>query len=178
MLVRSACIGLKHYKTHSIAGLVIFAAVCISMFDFTTASFQNTPYLAYTLLFLLCAVFDAISIALKESIIRSQPLDQALFSFRVSVSQLIVGILILPAILAVSKEYENYGGSPLADAVDGSFLDFVVAYFTTGFECVFKMSPSDNSHCEFSFFYLLGYVLSIFIIQLSLTSVSLALLTS
>lgn len=71
MLLRSACIGLKHYTTHSIAGLVIFAAVCIVMLDFTLPSFQQNPYQAYTLLFLLCAFFDAVSNSLKESIVRS-----------------------------------------------------------------------------------------------------------
>lgn len=41
MLVRSACIGLKHYKTHTIASLVILTAVCISMLDFTLPSFKD-----------------------------------------------------------------------------------------------------------------------------------------
>lgn len=100
-----------------------------------------------------------------------------MFSFRVSVSQLIVGLLITPAILAISKEYENYDNSPLANvAADGSLSAFIGAYFATGFECVFSMSASDSSHCEFSLFYLIGYVVSIFVIQLTLSSVSVYLL--
>ncbi len=122
---------------------------------------------------MLCAVFDAVSNALKESIVRSQPLDQALFSSKVSISQLIVGLIITPVILAISKEYENYDGSPLAVPAEESLGKFFTAYFKTGFECVFSMSASDTSHCEFSLFYIIGYVVSIFVFQLTLTSVSL-----
>ena len=39
MLLRRAFIGIRHYNTHTIAGLIIFAAVCISMLDFTLPNF-------------------------------------------------------------------------------------------------------------------------------------------
>jgi hypothetical protein len=83
------------------------------MLDFTTEYYKTGPFLIYTILFFICAVFDSMSHALKESIVRSQPLDQDLFSFRVSISQFIVGMLIFPAIVAISKEYENYEYSRL-----------------------------------------------------------------
>lgn len=78
MLVRSACIGLTHYKVHSIAGFIIFIAVALSFGNFATSYYQSsaTPYLLYSLLFLACSVFDSMSHALKESVVRSQPLDQ------------------------------------------------------------------------------------------------------
>ena len=57
----------------------------------------------YALLFLLCSLFDVVSHALKESIVRSQPLNQEKFNFRISMAQLIVGIVITPFILQMSK---------------------------------------------------------------------------
>lgn len=49
-------------------------------------------------------------------------------------------------------------------AADGTLSEFFAAYFRTGFECVFTMSPSETSHCEFSLFYIVGYVVSIFVV--------------
>jgi len=42
-------------------------------------------------------------------------------------------------------------------------------------ECIFSVNEKRPGYvnCEFSFMFLIGYVLSIFILQLSLTSVSL-----
>ena len=73
MLLRSSCIGLEHYGVHTIAGVIVFAAVGISMLDFTTEYFKaNEPaFITYTGLFFLCALFNALSTALKESIVRS-----------------------------------------------------------------------------------------------------------
>jgi ABC-type transport system involved in cytochrome c biogenesis permease subunit len=71
MLVRSACIGLKHFKIHAISGLIIFLAVCISLLGFTTKDYQDSNFMPYALLFLLCSLFDSTSHALKESVVRS-----------------------------------------------------------------------------------------------------------
>lgn len=165
MLVRSCCIGLRHYTVHAIAGLVIFAAVCFNLLDFTTSAYQAQTFLPYALLFLLCSVFDSTSHALKESIVRSQPLDQEEFSFRIGISQLIVGIILTPAILKISQTYENYGDSPLAKYSDGSFGSFAENYFIYGTECIFSFKKNHpNDHCEFSLLYLLGYAISIFVL--------------
>ena len=124
MLVRSCCIGLIHYKVHAIAGFIIFAAVCINLLDFTTTAYQEYAYIPYALLFLLCSVFDSTSHALKESIVRSQPLDQEEFSFRISVSQFVVGLILTPAIISISQQYENYEISPLAAYQNDNFWVF------------------------------------------------------
>ena len=65
------------------------------------------------MLFLLCAFFDSASHILKESIVRSQPLEQEEFIFKISVSQFIVGLVITPAILMISKYFEDYGSSEM-----------------------------------------------------------------
>ena len=98
---------------HAIAGLIITAAVGINLFDVKKDSASD--YQPYVWLFLLCSVFDSASHALKESIVRSQPLDQEEFSFKISISQFVVGLLLAPAIIYFSQQEINYDGSRLAE---------------------------------------------------------------
>ena len=86
MLFRSCCIGLKHYPTHVLAGFIILTAVVVNMIDITDSKQDSDKYMHYALLFLLCSLFDVISHALKESIVRSQPLNQEKFNFRISLA--------------------------------------------------------------------------------------------
>jgi len=39
--------------------------------------------------------------------VRSQPLNQEKFNFKISMSQLIIGLILTPAILAISVSYSN-----------------------------------------------------------------------
>jgi len=73
------------------------------MFDFTSDKEDQEKYLPYAMLFLLCSLFDVVSHALKESVVRTQPLDQEKFNFKISISQFIVGLMITPAILSISQ---------------------------------------------------------------------------
>mmetsp|Transcript_21402 Transcript_21402/g.26340 ORF Transcript_21402/g.26340 Transcript_21402/m.26340 type:complete len:273 (-) Transcript_21402:549-1367(-) len=77
MLFRSCCLGLKHYAIHVIAGFVILLATILSMVDLADYEEGHTSrnYMRYALLFLLCSLFDVVSHALKESIVRNQPLN-------------------------------------------------------------------------------------------------------
>ena len=67
------CIGLKHYKTHMLAGLIIFLAVILNIVDLAgnLGRSDGSQYMNYALLFLVCSFFDVLSHALKESIVRS-----------------------------------------------------------------------------------------------------------
>ena len=107
--------------------------------------------------------------ALKESIVRQQPINQEKFNFRVSLAQLVVGLIITPFILQISKQYEDYGGSEIPDAKDMDLSDFMGDYFQEGFQCLFDSADQSDSRCDYSFIYLLGYVVSLFVLQLSLT---------
>ena len=71
MLFRSCCIGLKHYTKHVFAGFVILAAVVLNMIDITEDEVHKETYMHYALLFMLCSLFDVVSHALKESIVRT-----------------------------------------------------------------------------------------------------------
>ena len=95
--------GNSHYKRHILAGFIVVAGVAITMADVIQAPEDKDLYLNYALLFLLSSLFDVISHALKESIVRSQPLNQDKFNFRISVAQLVVGVLMTPFILRISQ---------------------------------------------------------------------------
>jgi len=71
MLFRSCCIGLKHYLIHVVAGFIILFAVVLNMIDIANLKADKDSYMRYALLFLLCSLFDVVSHALKESIVRS-----------------------------------------------------------------------------------------------------------
>jgi hypothetical protein len=132
----------------------------------------------YAMLFLLCSLFDVVSHALKESVVRTQPLDQEKFNFKISISQFLVGCMITPAILSISQQYEDYStnDTPLANYSSESFGTFAKAYFYYGFNCILGFDKSveadPQGQCENSFWFMMGYVVSIFVLQLTLTSVS------
>lgn len=164
MLFRSCCIGLKHYTVHVVSGFIILVAVIVNMVDISGSKTEYTKYMHYALLFLLCSLFDVVSHALKESIVRSQPLNQEKFNFKISVAQLIVGICITPLILQISKQYEDYSENPKIDDAENMPLGkFISIYFSEGITCLFDID-SPNNQCDYSFFYLIGYVFSLFVL--------------
>ena len=70
---------------------------------------------SYYILFFASSVCDVTSHAMKEGLVRTMPLEQTSFNLKISVSQLVCGIVLIPVILPVSRAWENYGNSPLAD---------------------------------------------------------------
>lgn len=62
----------------------------------------------YYLLFLASAVFDVMSHGLKESLVRTVPVNQGKFNLNISVAQLIAGVILSPVLLAISYKYDNY----------------------------------------------------------------------
>lgn len=175
MLFRSCCIGLKHYTMHVVAGFVILVAVILNLIDITDTKDheQKDLYTRYALIFLLCSLFDVISHALKESIVRNQMLNQEKFNFKISLAQLVVGVIITPFVLQVSKEYEDYSANTeITNPKDIPLFEFMGDYFSEGMTCLFQIEEKSTDRCNYSFVYLLGYVFSLFVMQLSLTYVS------
>ena len=70
MMLRSCCIGLRHFNVHVMAGLIILIAVGLAMFSAIHYA-EEEDETQYALLFLLCTFFDVLSHAIKESIVRS-----------------------------------------------------------------------------------------------------------
>ena len=86
MVFRSCCVGNTHFKRHIFAGLIVACGIVLTMVDVIADPDDQDLYLNYAFLFLLSSLFDVISHALKESIVRSQPLNQDKFNFRISVA--------------------------------------------------------------------------------------------
>lgn len=174
MLFRSCCINLKHYSIHVAAGFMILIAILLNMIDITDTKQPELKekYMRYAILFLLCSLFDVVSHAMKESIVRSQPLNQEKFNFKISIAQLVVGIIITPFVLQVSKQYEDYShNAAVEDPKNMPLWEFMGIYFDEGLTCLFQVEDKED-RCNYSFLYLLGYVFSLFVLQLSLTYVS------
>lgn len=169
MFFRSCCVGNSHYKKHIVAGFIVTVGVAVAMIDVIFSPSEKGLYLNYAMLFPLSSLFDVISHSIKESIVRSQPLNQDKLNIRVAVAQLFVGVLITPIILKISKEYEDYAENPAFDGIETmSFAEFMQIYFTEGFSCLVIMGNPDDT-CNFILFYLVAYVGSLFVLQLSLT---------
>ena len=64
-----------------------------------TFSLQLRRFAVY---FLLCQVIDVISHAIKDNLVRQQPLNQEKFNLKINISQFVIGILLTPVILAIS----------------------------------------------------------------------------
>ena len=71
----------------------------------------------------------------------------------------------------MSKEYEDYSKNTEIDPTSMELSEFMGAYFREGFKCL-VMVDNKSDTCNYSFVYLLGYVFSLFVLQLSLTYVS------
>lgn len=145
--MRSIFLDSQQHKKHNIAAGIIAVALLIN----SVVVFENmSQFGIYYILFLICAVLDVISHALKESLIRSMPLDQSKFNLNIAVSQLIVGVLITPIILGIAFKYEKYGSiSALNESQQqqefGKFLGYYISY---GFKCAFDFSSSSSDFEE------------------------------
>jgi hypothetical protein len=70
--------------------------------------------LKYCLFFALSALLEVISLGIKEGVIRSQPINNEKFNFKVSLGQFLVGIAITPIIVDIytsSSPEQDYSGS-------------------------------------------------------------------
>ena len=84
------------------------------------------------------------------------------------------GLAISPLILNFSKHYENYKPVDKYDPSSETLGDFMKWYFEKGLNCIFHVNPdisdiSDSNKCHYSFYYMTGYVLSLFMLQITLT---------
>jgi len=128
----------EQHRKHNLAAGIIAVAVIANSFVLIDNWQMYGPYY---LLFLVCAALDVFSHALKESLIRSIPLEQEKFNYNISISQLIVGLALSPVILGISRKYENYGSSVLAN--DTTYIEFLGNYAKYGFGCVLNFKSDE-----------------------------------
>ena len=105
LIMRSLAVGQKQHKKHILAVIVIFSAVIINSIVLKD---NWTVWGPYYFIFLASCLCDVISHALKELLVRSMPLEQTSFNFKISISQLVCGIVLIPIVLPISRKYENY----------------------------------------------------------------------
>ena len=84
------------------------------------------------------------------------------------------GLAISPLILNFSKHYENYKPVDMYDPSQETLGDFMRWYFEKGLNCIFHVNPNISDitakdKCHYSFYYMMGYVLSLFMLQITLT---------
>jgi hypothetical protein len=78
--------------------------------------------------------------AIKEKLVRSQPLNQEKFNLKIAVSQFISGIILTPAILAMSIKLDDFyePDDPMKD-LGNDFGKFFRTYFDLGTKCLFTI---------------------------------------
>jgi len=101
LLFRTCCIeDTRHYKIHWISGILILVGCIVNMCTIGTyepeESKKSSHYLYYSFMVILSSILDAISHTIKEALVRTQPLNQEDFNFKISLFQLAIGILFLP----------------------------------------------------------------------------------
>lgn len=96
---------------HVLAGLGVLLSIGVTLLDFTIIT--NKSVLTYALLFMLSSVFDVVSLAIKEGLVRSQPLNQARFNFKIALSQFVVACIMIPIILSIAKELDDEPDNPV-----------------------------------------------------------------
>lgn len=116
----------------------------------------------------LSAFLEVLSLGIKEGLVRSQPINNEKFNFKISLGQFLVGLAITPIIVDIYTS-----SSSAQNDTENSTWENIGTYLKEGLECVtsFKDSDTDDAPvrgCSFSLFYIIGYTLSTFLFQIVL----------
>lgn len=121
--------------------------------------------LKYCLFLVLSAVLEAISLGIKEGLVKSQPINNEKFNFKVSLGQFIVGILIMPIIVDIYTSSTKKGQ-------ENTTWENIGNYLVDGLRCVTSFSEQDTSEettgCSYALLYIIGYTLATFLFQVVL----------
>jgi hypothetical protein len=117
MIIRRLFLSHEQYYIHWIAGATILLAWAISFVRVIVVppkieEVEQNP-LKYCLFFSLSAVLEVISLGIKEGVVRSQPINNEKFNFKVSLGQFLIGIAITPIIVDIytSSTHSHSTGS-------------------------------------------------------------------
>eukprot|EP00347_Sterkiella_histriomuscorum_P015447 403356997 len=167
--------NLQFFKVHIYSALIIIIGIVLALISLKDL---DNSTVKYSSLFILCQFFDVISITIKEGLVRSQPLNQEQFNFKITLSQFIIGVLLTPIILAISQSVDYSGQTdpkdpdPFSNGNYDNFFQFMGVYMKLSVKCIFSVDAEDDdeidNRCDFSFLYVFIYVCSLFIIQLSI----------
>jgi hypothetical protein len=96
--------------------------------------------------------------------VRSQPINNEKFNFKVSIGQFLIGVIITPIIVDIytSSSSESHG----------STWYNIGKYLGDGFRCVTSFDENNKEKeiqgCSYSLFYIIGYTFSTFLTQVVL----------
>jgi hypothetical protein len=133
---------------------------------------KSSHYLYFSFMVILSSILDAISHTIKEALVRTQPLNQEQFNFKISVFQLIIGLILLPMIKLTQPDKSSDTESPFKESrfYEMNWIEYMADYVGYGLGCVFDTIDKDhhkfNNHgqCESAWFFIIGYTLSLFLI--------------
>lgn len=178
-MMRSCCIDeVKHYWVHWLSSIIIFTGCILHLFRLGQSDYENQNYRYYSVFLILSAILDVISHTVKEAYVRSQPINQEKFNFQIGLFQLFIGIILFPLVKitqAASTPQSPFFG-PYYENLN--IFEYSGEYLKYGFICVLdinidSLDPkfTNNGACHHSWFAILGYTLSLFLIQLTLNSI-------
>lgn len=109
---------------------------------------------------------EVISLGIKEGLVRSQPINNEKFNFKISLGQFLIGLAITPIIVDIYTSSTHQGK-------DNSTWENIGLYLVDGLSCVTSFSESNDPKeevkgCSFSLFYIIGYTVSTFVFQIVL----------
>ena len=174
MIIRRLFLSQSHYFPHWIAGGIIIAAwgiAYIRVLFFTEIDKAQDEYntLLYSLFIPLSTLLEVVSLGIKEGLVRSQPINNEKFNFKISLGQFIIGILITPIIVDIYVSNESGEGSDFT----GNLWTDMGKYVSDGFTWVTFFGNAEEKsgflkYWNFSLIYILGYTISTFIYQIVL----------
>ena len=172
MIVRRLFLSQSHYLPHWIAGWVILAGwgvAYIRVIYFTTVdkTKEETNTLLYALFLPLSTLLEVISLGIKEGLVRSQPINNEKFNFKISLGQFLIGIAITPIIVSIYVNNESQKESGFT----GNVWTDMTKYVSDGFTCVTSFNNTSQTflgNWNFSLIYILGYTVSTFLYQIIL----------
>ena len=100
-------------------------------------SVENENPLKYCLFFSLSALLEVISLGIKEGLVRSQPINNEKFNFKISLGQFLVGLAITPIIVDIYTSSTHQGK-------ENSTWENIGLYLVDGLSCVTSFTESND----------------------------------
>ena len=168
MVVRRIFLQHRQFWRHWLAFLLILAAVLVCFGRIFLGEASTSLELKYSLFFVLSTFLNVLSMSIKEGLVINQAVNNEKFNFKISISQLLGGLLITPIVVQLYM---------VASKDDPDAPQNLWLYLKEGIQCIGAFSASSSNmprqeFCQFSLIYILGYAIATFLFQTMLKAVS------
>ena len=170
MLTRKLFLSQSYYYPHWISGLLILASwglwyIRLVFFTEVNISKGDSNPLKYIFFLFLSSFLEVISLSIKEWLVRSQPINNEKFNFKVSICQFLLGLAMTPIIIDIYISAKGDGSSGI--------LSETAQYISEGLQWItyfgnIQQNPTFLQYWNFSFVYIIGYAVSTFLYQIVL----------